>query len=152
MFGSRKTEANKVNLPQSVNPNAINSLVAGTVVEGTVNAESDFRVDGKILGKLNCNAKLIIGPSGTVDGEVKCVNAVIEGTFIGKLVVSDMLVVKESAVVQGDITTGKLSVSAGATFNVVCDMKSSLPEHLKSIKSNSLPNNGAVKQEQKSHN
>lgn len=119
MFGSKKsTETANI----SPNSAAVNSLVKSTIVEGTVRAESDIRVDGVILGDLTCSAKVIIGPTGEIKGEVKCVSAIIDGKFEGKLTVEDLLTVRETASVVGDIRTGKLIVQAGAVFNVNCDM------------------------------
>ncbi len=130
MFGRKSTPAppsnssaprgNGGNAPDS---NALNSLVKGTLVEGTVKAESDIRVDGTIKGTLTCNAKVIIGPSGIIEGDIVCENAVIEGKFNGQLRVTDLLSVKETAEVIGDIITDKLLVQPGAIFNVTCNMK-----------------------------
>ncbi len=121
MFGSKKTEDNKT-LSSPNNPNALNSLVKGTVIEGNIVAESDIRIDGTIKGNLICNAKVIIGPTGYIEGEIKCVNAIIEGKFEGTLRVSELLHVKETADVNGDIKTNKLMVQPGALFNVACNM------------------------------
>ena len=123
MFGKKKETPKKSIIPNS-NSNALNSLVKGTIVEGTVHSESDIRVDGVIKGKLTCLAKVIVGPSGQIEGEVKCVNAVIEGKFKGILTVDELLSVKENAEVVGDITTNKLVVQAGAIFSVACKMGS----------------------------
>ena len=99
-----------------------NSLVQGAIVEGTVRSESDIRIDGAIKGKLFCDAKVVIGPSGRVEGEVRCANAVIEGAFEGTIVVADLLHIRENANISGDVTTNKLIVQSGATFNVTCNM------------------------------
>lgn len=128
MFGSKKTvEETKPAVAKSSLPaadsNALNSLVKGTVVEGIVTSENDIRVDGVIKGTLTCKAKVIIGPSGSIQGDVRCQNAMIEGRFEGKLFVEDLLSVKETAHVVGDITTDKLLVQPGAIFNVTCVMK-----------------------------
>lgn len=114
---------------------ALNSIVQGTIVEGSVNSKSDFRVDGTIKGKLFCDAKVIIGPTGLVEGEIRCKNAMIEGKFEGILNVGELLSIKESAKVQGDITTGKLIVSSGAQFNGNCNMGSEKRNNLNEIKS-----------------
>jgi cytoskeletal protein CcmA (bactofilin family) len=128
MFGSskKKTEetansGSRPTLPSG--DNALNSLVRGTVTEGNVIAENDIRVDGVIKGNLRCAARVIIGPSGFVDGEINCQNAMIEGKFNGILRVTELLNVKETADITGDVTTGKLTISAGAMFNVTCNMK-----------------------------
>jgi cytoskeletal protein CcmA (bactofilin family) len=125
MFGSKKKEANNINSPKvttAPGSHSLNTLVHGTVVEGAIKAESDIRVDGVIKGSLHCNAKVIIGPTGHIEGEIRCVNAVIEGKFEGNLHVSELLNIRESAVVNGDVKTNQLIVQAGAVFNVTCAM------------------------------
>lgn len=125
MFGmNKKTEEPKATNALT-NPNALNSLVKGTVLEGTISSENDIRIDGIIKGTLTCKAKVIIGPTGFIDGEVRCENAIIEGKFEGNLKVNDLLHVKETAIVNGDIKTNKLVVQSGAVFNVLCNMNDS---------------------------
>jgi cytoskeletal protein CcmA (bactofilin family) len=130
MFGNnnKSTEDNKkpVTSSGSTSSGGINTLTKGTVVEGTLRCDNDIRVDGIIKGKLNCQAKVIIGPSGVIEGEVRCQNAVIEGKLHGTLVVSDLLNVRETADIDGDITTNKLTVQSGAKFNVACKMETGL--------------------------
>lgn len=123
MFGSSKsTEESKKTSTPIPTSGTLNALVKGTTVEGSLRCESDLRVDGTIKGKLICQAKVIIGPSGMVDGEIRCQNAVIEGRFKGVLYVSELLNVRETAEVEGEITTNKLLVQSGAKFNVTCHM------------------------------
>ena len=124
MFNSKKKEVSqsKKSIIPTTTPHSLNTLVKGTTVEGTIKAESDIRIDGVIKGSLFCKAKVIIGPTGFVEGEVKCVNAVIEGRFEGALQVSELLNVRETAEVSGDVVTNKLIVQSGAIFNVDCKM------------------------------
>lgn len=130
MFGSNnskeatsKSKAGTPSSPSSTSTHSLNSLVLGTSVEGTIKADSDIRIDGSIKGKLFCDAKVIIGPTGVVEGEVKCQNAVIEGKFEGVLHVTELLNVRETAQISGDVTTGKLIIQSGAVFNVTCSME-----------------------------
>ncbi|WP_353484405.1 polymer-forming cytoskeletal protein [Haliscomenobacter sp.] len=133
MFGSKDSNIKPRNGSVTpVNPNAFNSLVQGTVVEGTVRSESDIRVDGLIKGKLFCDAKVVIGPTGQIEGEIRCANAVVEGKFEGTIIVTELLNVRENAVVIGEVTTGKLLVQSGAVFNVTCTMGSQTAPSAKS--------------------
>ncbi|MBK7232509.1 MAG: polymer-forming cytoskeletal protein [Saprospiraceae bacterium] len=128
MFGSSKP-SEKDTSKTPVGPGsqgALNSLVAGTLVEGTVQADSDIRVDGTLRGTLVCKGKVIIGPKGQIEGEIKAQNAVIEGMFKGTIQIEDLLHVKETAHVEGEINTDKLSVNPGAKFNVVSKMSSQI--------------------------
>jgi cytoskeletal protein CcmA (bactofilin family) len=123
MFGNTKsTDDTKKTSTPSPSTGALNALVKGTVIEGNVRCDSDLRVDGTIKGKLNCQAKVIIGPTGAVEGEIRCQNAVIEGRFKGNLHVTELLNVRETAEVDGEIVTNKLLVQSGARFNVSCKM------------------------------
>jgi cytoskeletal protein CcmA (bactofilin family) len=127
MFGSTKeSDDSKKNTPVTSSSGALNALVKGTVVEGSLRCDNDLRVDGTIKGKLNCQAKVIIGPTGVVEGEIHCQNAVIEGRFKGTLHVTELLNVRETAEVEGEITTNKLLVQSGARFNVSCKMVTGL--------------------------
>ena len=124
MFGSNKSVEEPKKSPSSpVSSNALNTLVKGTAVEGTLRCENDLRVDGVIKGKLHCQSKVIIGPTGMVEGEIRCQNAVIEGRFKGILQVNELLNIRETADVEGEITTNKLVVQSGARFNVACKME-----------------------------
>jgi cytoskeletal protein CcmA (bactofilin family) len=123
MFGSSKSsdESSKTTAPSTA-PGGLNALVKGTTIEGNVRCDSDIRVDGTIKGKLICKSKVILGPTGVVEGEISCQNAVIEGRFKGTLTVTELLNVRETAEIDGDISTGKLLVQSGAKFNVDCKM------------------------------
>jgi cytoskeletal protein CcmA (bactofilin family) len=103
--------------PATSGGHSLNSIVQGTEVEGTVQANSDIRVDGTIKGKLFCEAKVIIGPTGKVTGEIRCQNAVIEGSFEGTISVKELLNIRETATVEGDVTYGKLIVQPGGTID-----------------------------------
>jgi len=122
MFGNKK-EGNKAskNTPTATS-STINFLVKGTEIEGDVDAKSDIRIDGSIIGNLKCAAKVIIGAEGKVDGSIVCENAIIEGHFNGDITVSGLLSVKENAVLTGNVATNKLEVTPGAQFNGSCSM------------------------------
>ena len=122
MFGNTKNEAKSNGAISTPSTTSSNSLVQGTNVEGTVQAEKDIRIDGTMKGTLICKGKVIIGPTGTIIGDVQCENAVIEGRFEGVMTVGEVLHVKETAKVEGDISTQKLIVQPGSLFNVKCKM------------------------------
>ena len=55
MFGNNKKKEESVSTPSSSpkSSGGLNSLVAGTTVEGNINADNDFRIDGSLIGNLN---------------------------------------------------------------------------------------------------
>ncbi len=118
MFGSsKKSDSNKAGIIPTPATHSLNSLVQGTYIEGKIKATSDIRIDGTIKGDLDCKAKVIIGPSGVIEGTIKCQNAVIEGHFDGTLHVTELLNVRETAKVTGEVSYGKLNVQSGAVIS-----------------------------------
>ena len=99
-----------------------NRIVEGTIIKGDIISQADFRLDGQLIGNFQSKGKIVIGPAGSVTGDIICVNADIEGKFIGKIQVEEILNVKEKAIIQGEVITGKLSVEPGADFTASCKM------------------------------
>jgi cytoskeletal protein CcmA (bactofilin family) len=123
MFSDKKTRPNSNNSNQMAERNIIGS---NTKFVGDIISDGDFRIDGTIEGTIKTTARIIIGKNGTVNGEMACSNADIEGTVNGKLTVDELLTLKQSANIQGEVTMDKLSVEPGAVFNVTCAMKNAV--------------------------
>lgn len=118
MFGSDKKDKSMSKTSSPAAPgHSLNTFATGTEMEGKLKTTSDIRIDGHLKGELRCEAKVIIGPKGSIDGTVKCQNAVVEGKFKGTLEVKELLHIKESADVTGDVVYGKLVVAAGAVIS-----------------------------------
>lgn len=107
-------------MDQSGHPNRIEK---NTHIVGDITSKADFRIDGTLEGTVTTSGKVVIGKEGSIQGKVNCVNADIEGTFVGNLEVSNMLVLKSTSSTQGEVVVGKLAVEAGANFNARCAMK-----------------------------
>lgn len=103
-----------------------NIIAKNTSLVGDIKSDGDFRVDGKIEGTITTTGRVVIGKEGFVKGTIDCVNADIEGSFSGKLLVDQVLSLKSTANISGDVTLGKLSVEPGAAFNATCTMKGSV--------------------------
>jgi len=101
---------------------AINRIVEGTIIEGDIHSDSNVRIDGQFVGNINTKGRLVIGPTGKVEGTVNCENSEIEGFLKGKINIQQLLSLKSSAKVEGDIVTAKLSIEPGATFTGACSM------------------------------
>ncbi len=122
MFNSKKDHNEMHTNTRETSSAGINSLGQSTRIEGDVTTQSDIRLDGGLVGNLICNGKLILGPQGSIKGDITCDNAVVEGKIDGTIKVKDHLHVKETAKITGEISTNKLTVASGAIFNVKCEM------------------------------
>lgn len=103
-----------------------NRIVEGTIIKGDIISKADFRLDGELIGNFQSTGKLVIGPTGSVTGDINCKNADIEGKFNGTIEVLELLNVKSKSSIQGAATVGKLSVEPGADFSASCIMKENL--------------------------
>lgn len=102
--------------------NVLNTISRGTVLEGKITTKGDIRVEGKVIGNITCDAKLVIGDHGVVEGHIDARNAYIAGEVKGTVVVRELLQLQEKGRIEGDIYTQKLSVQVGATFTGSCRM------------------------------
>ena len=100
-----------------------NRIVEGTTIQGDIVSPADFRLDGHLVGNFQSKGKLVIGPAGSIKGDIICKNADIEGKFSGKIQVTEILNVKSKASIHGEVICGKLSVEPGADFSASCVMK-----------------------------
>lgn len=100
-----------------------NRIVEGTKINGDIVSQADFRLDGELVGNFQSNGKLVIGPAGSIIGEINCKNLDVEGKFEGKIHVTEVLSVKSKATIEGTVVCGKLAVEPGALFTASCSMK-----------------------------
>jgi len=100
----------------------INLVSNGTDITGDIKSNGDIRIDGSLTGSLNTKGKVVIGPTGKVNGEVVCKNSEVSGMIEGKIIVEQLLNLKASSKIFGDIATSKLSIEPGAKFSGTCKM------------------------------
>ena len=122
---------------------SINLIGAGTVVEGDVKSNGDIRIDGTVVGNIVSKSKVVVGATGSIDGNVTSQNADVSGSIKGKVTVNELLFLKSSANIQGDIVTGKLVVEVGATFTGTCNMGPMIKDMHGSDKQNELKEKAA---------
>nr|WP_315163279.1 polymer-forming cytoskeletal protein [uncultured Flavobacterium sp.] len=116
-----------------------NRIVEGTIIKGNIISHADFRLDGELIGDFQSNGKIVIGPAGSITGDIVCKNADIEGKFNGKIQVLEVLNVKSKASIHGEVIVGRLSVEPGADFSASCIMKTNVK--------NLIPNDGSEAQQ-----
>lgn len=101
---------------------SVNLLANGTSIVGDVKSNGDFRIDGTLKGNLSVKGKLVVGPSGHIEGTVECQNADVSGEIKGKINVSELLMLRATAKINGDIFTGKIAIEPDAQFTGTCSM------------------------------
>ena len=99
-------------------------ISAGTVLKGDIISENDLRIDGTVKGNIKCSAKIIIGSTGLVDGNIEGANADVTGKVQGNIVVKEFLQLRSDCNVIGNLSAAKLQIDPTATFNGQCLMGS----------------------------
>ena len=95
---------------------------AGTSMKGDITSNGDLRIDGNLVGNINCSAKVVIGANGVVEGDIVGGQADIMGKVTGTIKVKDLLQLKGGCSVHGNIQAAKLQIEPTANFNGECHM------------------------------
>ena len=121
--GSPKPEANDTALavlPADASAAARTKLKAASLlsesltIEGNLESEGEVQLDGVIRGDVRV-AKLTIGETGHVEGQVFCETIEVRGRVIGSIS-SKQVRLYGTAYVDGDITHEQLAIESGAFF------------------------------------
>jgi len=101
---------------------AHNQIAVGTEIQGDIKTDGVLRIDGSLTGSIQSTGKLVVGPSGSVEGTIVCNSANISGEVKGKITVKEQLTLQASAKLHGEVATGKLAIEPGAVFSGSCSM------------------------------
>jgi cytoskeletal protein CcmA (bactofilin family) len=99
-----------------------NMIKAGTQIKGDIKCTGDIRIDGKLLGSLETEGRLVVGESGRIEGTILCKNADLSGTVKAKINVHELLSLKAACNFEGEISTNQLHIEPGASFTGNCQM------------------------------
>jgi cytoskeletal protein CcmA (bactofilin family) len=87
-----------------------------TTVDGTLSTERDLRVDGQVLGTLQCGGVLFVAEGAEVDATVEAGAIVVSGTLSGTIVCRGRLEIRPTGAVHGTVQTGTLVIQEGALY------------------------------------
>ncbi|MBK8139840.1 MAG: polymer-forming cytoskeletal protein [Chitinophagaceae bacterium] len=121
---------NKTEMQQPVtNGNGGATLISsGTILKGDISSNNDLRIDGTVIGNVNSSAKIIVGTSGVVEGDIAGNQADITGKVSGNIRAKELLQLRGDCLVTGNLYAGKLQVEPSATFNGQCHMGANIVE------------------------
>jgi len=91
-------------------------IAEGTVIEGKFTCSENVRLDGKIIGEIKVEKRLVMGESGVIDGKISTENAVIKGKIKGNIHTIDTLHLQNTANIDGNIISNKMIVDEGAKY------------------------------------
>jgi cytoskeletal protein CcmA (bactofilin family) len=95
-------------------------ISVGTNLEGKFNSKENVRLDGKIVGEVFCESRLVMGDTGVVHGSIHAAEAVIMGKIEGDIHIRGSLTLKNTARIKGNISAKLMAVEEGAQYNGEC--------------------------------
>ncbi|MDH3522250.1 MAG: polymer-forming cytoskeletal protein [Acidobacteriota bacterium] len=97
-------------------------LDAGSHINGELQFEDTFRVDGTLTGKVVSEGDLVVGEQGKVDAEIHVGRLFVSGVVRGTVLASKRAEFTAGGRVYADVETPTLIVEEGAHFEGHCRM------------------------------
>lgn len=102
--------------------NRIDTLIGEhTQIKGDLSFDGGLRIDGTIVGNINAsndnNALLTLSNKGTIEGDVKVPNLVVDGNISGNVFASEHIELAANAKISGNVYYNLLEMAMGAEVN-----------------------------------
>lgn len=113
MFNKGKNKAKSVR---------IDTLIGQyTHIKGDISFSGGLRIDGNVVGNVNAmgdkESVLTLSDLGSIEGEIRVPNLVINGTIVGNVFASERVELAPKAKVQGNVYYRMLEMVIGAEVN-----------------------------------
>ena len=99
-----------------------NLIGEGTIIKGDIESGGDIRIDGRLIGSVKSNGKVIVGQTGIIEGDLSCKQAEISGAIKGTIKAEELTALKSTSKVEVDLSTKQLMIEVGAQFTGKCVM------------------------------
>ena len=116
MFGSVKKHVD--------NPSGDIETIIGrsTTIVGKVQSMGRVRIDGRVDGDVDATGDVVIGESGSVQGNIKASSLIIAGTVTGNVDCDGNLSIESKGQLIGDVRVHSLNIAEGGVFRGRSDM------------------------------
>lgn len=94
----------------------------GAECNGDFSAKGSARVDGCVNGNVTVTGTLIVGVTGSINGDINVQSAIIGGEVVGNVTASERTELTQTARVIGDINTEIIVIDEKAVFQGGCNM------------------------------
>src|SRR5260370_5143144 len=101
--------------PMSAPASGLAQIGKSVFIKGELSGSEDLYLDGQVEGSIALKGNsLTVGPNGQVKASVDAKGVVIPGKLDGNIQASERVELRKSAVVNGDISTQRISIEEGA--------------------------------------
>ena len=106
-----------------VDVGATDTLIGeGSTFEGRIKSEASLRVEGQMIGDIDCSGDVTIGENGKAKSNIAARNVVIAGVVHGNVVTRGTLTLTGTGQLYGDTSAHSLIVAEGAVFQGMSKM------------------------------
>lgn len=117
MYNSKRKNKNKNN------SGAVETVLGeGAVFEGIISCEGSMKVECVLKGDVKAANSIVIGPNGSVTGDINAGEVIIFGKVTGK-VDAGALEIKSTGEITGEVLAETLVTEAGGIMRAKCEMK-----------------------------
>jgi len=120
------------NKKRKIDPDTTDTLIGeGTVFEGKIRSEAGIRVEGRIVGDIECTGDVTIGEKGVLYSNIHARHVELAGTVHGNVTAQGQLTIRATGKLYGNLTAQRLNIEAGAVFEGSSKMTGGeMPEHV----------------------
>jgi cytoskeletal protein CcmA (bactofilin family) len=94
----------------------------GIIIDGTVQAEGDLRILGRVLGRVSVSGTLELAPTGSVKSDVVGGRVLVAGMVEGNVTGTERVDLLAGARLLGNVKAPRLTIADGATFRGKVEM------------------------------
>jgi cytoskeletal protein CcmA (bactofilin family) len=111
-------------------------------VQGAISLQVPGYIHGTINGDIHSTARLYIGSSGVVNGNIEAEKVIIEGKVEGSVFAMRQAVIRENAIVNGNVNTSTLVLEKnGSIIGKVNTLSTDREENTENLKNTPDPVN-----------
>ncbi|MBR1885281.1 MAG: polymer-forming cytoskeletal protein [Schwartzia sp.] len=101
-----------------------------TTITGEIQGSGNLRIDGRIDGGINVSSDIVIGESGSVQGNIKANSLIVAGSVTGNVDCDGNLSIHATGQLVGDVRVRSLNIADGGIFKGRSEMDTRLGEDL----------------------
>lgn len=108
-----------------LNPNTTDTLIGeGSTFEGKIKSEASIRIEGHIVGDVECAGDVTVGESGVVKSNIAARSVIVAGIVQGNVVAKGTLRIMATGQLLGNATSLALIIDEGGVFQGFSRMES----------------------------
>lgn len=101
---------------------AVTRVAQGTKIGGEISGATELVIEGQVEGTLRIDARVVVGSSGVVRGEIEARSVLVAGEVSGDVRGRERVEVGASGRLEGDISAPRVTIAEGAFFKGQVEM------------------------------